>query len=99
MIGHQIEGRTAGELEPVAVVEEFVALHLVVHRGRGGGMSRNISGLRRKSRGRRLSVTADSVAAFGVSLSRLRLPAREPKTMKRTLSYAGLAIAASLDPG
>jgi len=39
IVGHQVEGRAARELEPVAVVEKFVALHLVVHRGGGGGVA------------------------------------------------------------
>src|SRR6516162_42150 len=39
VVGHQVEGGAARELEPVAVVEEFVALHLVVHGGRGGGVA------------------------------------------------------------
>src|SRR6516165_6985655 len=39
IVGHQVEGRAARELEPVAVVEELVALHLVVDRGGGGGIA------------------------------------------------------------
>src|SRR5262249_27742040 len=34
VVRHQVEGGAARELETVAVVEEFVALHLVVHGGR-----------------------------------------------------------------
>src|SRR5215467_2310990 len=39
VVGHQIEGGAACELETVAVVEKFVALHLIVHGGRGGGIA------------------------------------------------------------
>src|SRR5262249_28963551 len=39
LVGYQVEGRAAGEFAPVAVVEELVALHLVVHRGGGGGIA------------------------------------------------------------
>src|SRR5262249_54843760 len=37
IVRHQVEGGAARELGTVAVVEEFVALHLVVHGGGGGG--------------------------------------------------------------
>src|SRR5262249_4931588 len=79
IVGDQVEGGAARELETAAGVEEFVTLHLVVHRGRGGGVSRNISGLRRKSGGRRVSVTADSVAAFGVLAPTSPLPGERAK--------------------
>src|SRR5260370_29105195 len=39
IVGHQGEGGAAGEVEPVGVVEKFVALHLVVHRRGGGGIA------------------------------------------------------------
>src|SRR5262249_57750234 len=39
IVRHQVEGGPARELEPVAVVEKFVTLHLVVHGGGGGGIA------------------------------------------------------------
>ena len=55
-------------------------------------ISRNVSGLRRKSRGRRISVCTDSVAAAGLSISLISMTynlARKSPTWRAGLSNRG----------
>src|SRR5262249_57746700 len=65
IVGDQVEGGAARELETAAGVGEFVTLHLVVHRGRGGWGPRHISGVGGQKGGRRGSVPGAFRSAFG----------------------------------
>src|SRR5262249_58434195 len=65
IVGHQIEGGAAGELEPVAVVEKFVALHLVVHRRGGGGIA--ITVVARKHHAGTAAIADDAVVVNRVA--------------------------------
>src|SRR5215468_7484564 len=65
VVCHQVEGGAARELETVAVVEEFVALHLVVHGGRGGGIA--VAVVARKHHAGAAAIADDAVVMNRIS--------------------------------